>query len=96
MTKRFIVGTTNLSEEEEKQFIKFLASNDVRWWHWLPNFWLLKSSADIIDCEKIRDAIARRCLVMEVEGDLDWAVIGGKNAKGKDFSDWLKGTWPND
>jgi hypothetical protein len=94
MARRFIVGTDTLSKVEEDQFIAFIKEQNVAWWHWLPNFWLIKDSMNKVSAGALADALPGRCLVMEIYEDIDWMARGGQNAAGKKFWDWLQKTWP--
>jgi hypothetical protein len=104
MTKRFVVATGALETSQAKALKDFIdVSNDVGWWHWLPNFWLIKDHRDkataftayAIRVEIQRIAPGVNCLVMEINEDITWSGVGGKNPDGKSFFDWLKNTWPD-
>lgn len=97
MTRRFIVATDPLTSEQVQQLKTRLGG--CGWWHWLPNFWLVKDSADAITVTMIRDWIHSingdaRALVMQVE-ETTWAALVKPGANGKSMSEWLKNTWPD-
>jgi hypothetical protein len=96
MTKRFVIGTANLTSEQEDELLSYIRSNKVAWWHWFPNFWLIKDSSGILTASGLRDAVRNAdCLVMEIDGDITWATHGGKNSAGNSMTNWLKKTWAN-
>jgi hypothetical protein len=103
MARRFIVGTSELDVQQTKRFVEFIKANNYAWWHWLPNFWLLKTSRsepDTLSAAAIRDEIKRiaphaHSLVMETHEDISWATTGHANARGVKFADWLRDTWPD-
>jgi hypothetical protein len=94
MAKRFVTGTANLTPEKEKEFIAYIRSIGLAWWHWLPNFWLIKDSKDAATAASLRDALRNEeCLVMEINEDITWANRGNRNSAGKSPTDWLKNSW---
>lgn len=94
--KYFVVATDPMTPDDEKTFRASL-SESVAWWHWLPNFWLLRSRDDDLDAKGIRDTLRRtageiRCMVLEVD-PITWAAMTKKNAKGKSMTEWLGKHW---
>jgi hypothetical protein len=49
MAKRYVIGTANLTADQERAFLRYLNPIDVGWWHWLPNFWLIKDTSVILE-----------------------------------------------
>jgi hypothetical protein len=98
--QRFVIGTANLTKDQESKFIAFLGEMGAGWWHWLPNFWLVKSLNGKVNVENIRDAISdisnADCLVMQIEEDITWATFGGVQKNGKKMTNWLKESWGKD
>ncbi len=98
MTKKFVISTDPLTAAETEALKDVI--RPASWWHWLPNFWLVKDTKDELTAESIRDSIKRinttaRCVVLEVEPGT-WAALTKKDAQGRDMGSWLKSTWSND
>ena len=96
MKRRFILSVSGLSDREVNELREYLKT--VGWWNWIPNFWLLITSSDVMSCEKLRNKVVEinsdaKCLAMEIPADLDWAYHGAANDKGKTMGEWLKTTW---
>jgi hypothetical protein len=95
VTKRFVIATDPMTADEEKAFRKALGN--MAWWHWLPNFWLVKDRFDRLNVFEIRDAVrgvnsTLRCLVLEVDHKT-WAALTRPDAQGRDMAEWIKSTW---
>lgn len=98
MTKRFIISTDPLSATQTADLKN--AIDCAGWWHWLPNFWLVKDPTDTLSAEKIRDNIKTiapnaRCFVSEVDYKA-WAALTKSSPQGKSMGDWLHNTWSKD
>lgn len=96
MTRRFVISAMEISTEDEKNFIEYLRTNRLGWWHWLNNFWLIVDKHDNITAANLRDELKkysgfRRGIVMQVE-KVTWA---GFRDDPKMF-DWVKSTWMQD
>lgn len=100
MRRRFVIGVAGLDDEQNKQFRKYIAAKGA-WWHWIDNFWLMTTKNEMVTAEEIRDKIGQikpdvRAVVFEFPADVTWATYGGKNAQGKNMSDWLVSPWGDD
>ncbi len=97
MTKRFLIATDPLTSDEERRLKDALGK--AGWWHWLPNFWLVKDSSDSLTPKKISDVIFEinntvRCLVYEIE-PVGWHARTKKDASGRSMTEWLFKSWPD-
>lgn len=95
MAKRFVIATDPLTADQEKALKEVLDA--ARWWHWLPNFWLVLDESESLSSEEIRDAVMRinstaRAIVIETDS-VTWAALTKKDSKGRDMSTWLHNYW---
>lgn len=95
MTKRFIVATDPLTPDQEKIFHQKLLP--AGWWHWLPNFWLIRDNTDSLTAASIRDSLrningSARCLVLEVD-PITWAALTKKDQHGRGMAQWITDHW---
>jgi hypothetical protein len=94
MTKRFVIGTKTLSSEQEASLLSYIRKSGAGWWHWLPNFWLIKDSKEKLTASDLIDALdGAQGLVMEIPEDITWAGRVSPNNAGKEPFDWLKNVW---
>jgi hypothetical protein len=98
MSKRYLVAINGIKKDDEKDFIEFLRSKNILWWHWIEGCWLLVDESDEDNKIVIRDYLkelesSRRCLIFEIENTGNWIGFGPKTPKNM-FS-WLKSTWKN-
>lgn len=97
MRKKFIVSIHGLTEEQENKFVEFCTQLGMGWWHYIDNFWLLVTYGGKISALEIRkklDTISgnKRCLVIEVTGNMKYAGRGPKE-EGNNMFDWLNSEW---
>ena len=95
MTKYFCVSTDLMSSEQTKALKE--AIGKAGWWHWLPNFWLVKDTSGTLSVTSIRDAIYEissktRCVVLEVNPET-WAALTKPDEQGRDMADWIRKNW---
>jgi hypothetical protein len=95
VTKRFVMATDPISAEEEKKLKDFFGS--AGWWHWLPNFWLIRDNSERLSATSINQEFHRinsaaRCIVLEVD-EIFWAACTKTDAQGRDMATWLRDTW---
>jgi hypothetical protein len=97
--RRFVIGVEGLTDEADAEFRKYLATLGAPYWHWIANFWLMRTRNETVTAQEIARKLdeldATRNLVMEISEDKDWHGFGHKNSKGKNMFEWLKGTWTN-
>lgn len=96
MTRYFTLATDPMSAEEEKKFISKIPDG-VGWWHWLPNYWLLKDPTETLEAKHLSDNIFEinqtvRCLALQVE-PTSWSARSRKDSKGRLMADWLDSNW---
>lgn len=100
MKKRFIIGIENLNKEESLKIRDFLAKNELDWWHWIDNFWLIIDPNGTKDVMFFKENLFKiipphRLLIMGTETKADWAGYGPKSDK-YDMFDWLHNQWDTD
>jgi len=93
MFRYFTVATDGLTDEQNRALAE--AWKPYGWWHWLPNFWLIKDSTGVLSAHVLRDEILRvapttTAMVLEVEPK-DW---GGMFPEVGPQRDWLRDHWP--
>lgn len=95
MIRRFVIATDALTAAQEKQLSEALGKTG--WWHWLPNFWLVRDSSGSLTVGAITSIIknidkTKRAMVLEVN-PVTWSALSRKNAAGRDMTAWIKETW---
>lgn len=95
MSKKFVLATDPLTAEQEQALEAKIGS--MGFWHWLPNFWLLKSLDDTMTTAQIRQMVqeinpSARCFVSEVQPSA-WAARTKPDAKGNDMGAWIRSDW---
>lgn len=97
MKKRYIVSIDgNISKEKENIFSEYLKENQLIWWHWLSNTWLIIDEHDKVDSailrSKAKDIFGTYNWVYNIENG-NWAGFGPNGADRNMFT-WLKEKWP--
>jgi hypothetical protein len=98
MKKRFIVSVDNSSIEQQKVFMEYINKNNLGFWHYLANTWLLTDSRGVLACSELRDVVRdtffnEHNLVIEISSTGDtWAGFGPKNDTENMFT-WIKKNW---
>jgi hypothetical protein len=95
MSKFFVISTDPLDAPQEQQLVEL--AKQFSWWHWLPNFWLLKDHSEVWTVSALRDrftAIApnSRCIILQVD-PIAWDGRVKPDAKGNRMEDWLFSYW---
>jgi hypothetical protein len=95
--RRYVAAVQTLTKDEEKQFIEFLRSKKILWWHWVNGFWLLVDNSEHDHQYEIRDFLhqlpnSRRGIVLDIVGNSYWAGFGPTKPENNMFK-WLKSTW---
>jgi hypothetical protein len=96
MTRRYVVAVEEMTKPQEEEFLAYIRSERMGWWHWISNFWLLIDRHDAVTASAIRDKLREisepsRCLVMQVD-HITWS---GMRNDPKMF-EWIKSTWKED
>ncbi|MGO9145538.1 MAG: hypothetical protein ACLQDF_04145 [Desulfomonilia bacterium] len=98
MKKRFVVALDTSTEEQNDKFIEYIKENEMGWWHWISNFWLLTDTNDKVTAEKLRDDLLTiypgvTQLVLEFRKDNDtWSGFGPKSDT-RNMYEWLHNNW---
>ena len=95
MTKYFVISTDPLEPAQVEELKNSLVGG--AWWHWLPNFWLVRNNNGNLTAAHIRNEIRKindtaRAVVLEVT-PVTWAALTKPNASGREMSDWIKENW---
>ncbi|MBY8177982.1 hypothetical protein KW520_21545 [Vibrio fluvialis] len=97
---KFVVAAEQL---DEKKFIEYLDTQELGWWHWIGNFWLItnKTSTNITTRdlqEKVTElSSSPRNFVLEINGEAHPPWHGfGPNTPPQDMFEWLHNTWDSD
>ena len=96
MKKRYIVGINSLTEEQEKAFLEYISSNELAWWHWINNLWLIVDRSGKLTAKKLRDdlmEIVPETYLIVMDG-IDGRCWGfGPKGKKRNMFNWLDNTW---
>lgn len=97
MKGRFVVSTDAMSEAEEKLFRAAITGMGGKWWHWLPNFWLIVDPTETIKPTDIRNSVKKingnvRAMVIQVEPK-GWSGLTKPGPNGKGMVDWIRLHW---
>ncbi len=98
MNKRFIIMLNSATAEQNNALLEWIKFEQVGWWHWLKDSWLIATRQNHLTAESVRDKIGEICpgvhnLVIELkEGEGTWAGFG-PNTDDKNMFTWLKDNW---
>lgn len=97
MKRKFVIGASALSLEQEKAFLAHLKSEGMGYWHWISGMWLVIDPKGRTPTKSLRDALVRiapghRILVMRIEGRTHWSGYRPSHMK-KDMFRWVKEAW---
>ena len=92
MKKRFILVIDNPTKEQQNAVTNFF-KNQLAYWHWFSDVWLLTDTTNTWTVTSIRDKVhelipGTRLLVLPIESGTVWAGVG----KTEVFK-WLHNTW---
>ncbi|ADU11997.1 hypothetical protein [Asticcacaulis excentricus] len=96
MAKFFVLSTDQLTAQQITQ-LKNKLGKVIGWWHWLPNFWLIKDPKDEMQVGQLTQYISEinpmaRCIAMEVD-PVNWAARARNDSNGKSMTAWIEGEW---
>lgn len=96
MANYFVISTDAMTSQAERAFADFIKSK-AAWWHWLPNFWLVKDGKEQLTATIIRDKLSeidstRRCMVLQVE-PITWSAMTRKDKGGREMGEWVRNNW---
>ncbi|MCX6256816.1 MAG: hypothetical protein NTW49_02795 [Bacteroidia bacterium] len=98
MKKRFIVCVEVSTNEQSQLFLDYIIKNNLGWWHWMSNFWLLNNSSGNLNSENIRDELLKiypeiNNIVIEITNNGDtWSAYGPRD-ESKNYFKWLHDNW---
>lgn len=98
MKKRFVVMIDSVTEDQNKKFLAWVKEENVGWWHWFDNSWLISNNRDHLTAATIRDKAmeiysGENVLVLELhEGEGTWSGFG-PNSGDKDMFKWIRDNW---
>jgi hypothetical protein len=88
---KFVIGCITTGVQDEAALT--VALNEIgTWWHWIPNFWLLKTKTVLAPTD-VRDKLKTiipdgRFIIIEHVGTRDWAGVGDPK-----MYPWLNEHW---
>ena len=94
MKGRYVVCIDDTTVEQQNKVTKYFKELDnVGYWHWYSDLWLVTDPGDQLSTEKIRqglDALLPDAnkIVIEVESGYAWSIFGKE-----DSFKWLHETW---
>ena len=98
MRDRYVVNITGeISKEKSEAFLQFIKDNDLAWWNWLSNTWLIVDYHSNIDLVSLRDKVneifkADNLIIRVDQGN--WAGFG-PNSENRNMFTWLRENWIN-
>lgn len=97
-TKKFIICLNDTTEAQEQQFVEYIKSINVAWWHWLSGTWLIVDRRNGLTASTLRDQVNIcfpnvHCLVFELRDDNNtWSGLG-PNSEEKNMFTWIRENW---
>lgn len=98
MNKRFVVGLSSSTPEQEQNFVAWLTGS-YGWWHWVTNFWIITDTNGLLTAQSLRDKINEvfrdaQTFVIELRDDGTESWAGTVPAAQRDRArDWLNRWW---
>lgn len=101
MKKRFIVCVNGSTKVQDHNFIDFIKIQNVGWWHWLTNTWLIADRNGKLSASSLRDKAVsifghEHVLVIEINNSRDTWSGFGPSSEDKNMFRWLKDNWKKD
>ncbi|MCH9006242.1 MAG: hypothetical protein IH838_13265, partial [Proteobacteria bacterium] len=80
MKRRFVLAIDNATKEQQNVVTNYFM-NQMGYWHWFSDAWLLTDSEGLWNVASIRDKVQELLpgvdmIVLRVESDTDWAGFG--------------------
>ena len=99
MRNRYVINITGeISKDKNQAFLQYIRDNNLAWWHWLSNTWLIvdtQSKTDLITLrDKTKEVFEADNLIIQVDKG-NWAGFGPNNEDRNMFI-WLKENWINE
>lgn len=98
MRKRYIVAVGSNEKTKNQKFTEYFDKNDLYWWHWIDNNWLIVDDDGKLSASTIRDDMMEiyennSILVFEITGSEDtWSGYGPSSEK-RDMFKWMNSDW---
>ena len=98
MKKRFVVIIESSTKEQNDSFLDWVKQENLGWWHWFQNAWLISNTTGTHTASSIRDKVneffpTKNTLVIGLkEGEGSWSGYGPNSEKRSMFK-WLKTNW---
>lgn len=98
MKKRFIVALNSETLEQGKEFVEYLRKNNLGWWHWISNTWLIVDSKGKLTAASFRDDLNEifpnvRKIVLELRGADDTWSSFGPTTPNENMTSWIRKNW---
>lgn len=98
MKKRFVICVNSSTKEQENKFVEFIKTQNVGWWHWLTNTWLISDSNGKTNASHWRKNAVEifkqeHILVLEIGQDNDTWSGFGPSSEDKNMFKWIKDNW---
>lgn len=96
--RRFVIGLSGVTADQENQFRDYVAREVGSWWHWIDGLWLATTRSGGPKASDIRDKANKiapgcRCVVFEFPEDITWAATETTGRSGRRMADWLHEPW---
>lgn len=99
MKKKFVVLIDQTTAAQNKAFLERIKEEDLSWWHWIQDAWLLVDSTGEWTSSKIVEVaneyyptINKVVLEFREDGTDTWTTFGPKTPQ-RDMATWIKSTW---
>src|SRR5688572_11392956 len=99
MRRRFVIGATELTSEDEVQLANYLQSKTGgSFWHWIDNLWLFTTDDTEVTASSINRFLNKtktrgyRAIVFEFPPQISGSGYG-PNKGDRDMFAWIKNTW---
>jgi hypothetical protein len=94
MSRNFVVGIDDVSDEQKRALREYFATHGSLW-NWIPNFWLVMTDEDST-ASAIRDRICEiapgaNCMVVQVDQGT-WSGYG-PSGKRRNMFKWIHNKW---
>lgn len=103
MAKRYIISTSNLvGDDQRKKFADRLTKNNLLWWHWLSNTWLVVDHEEKFNAasysQVLREEFPSAWFVVLEHKPGDWSAYGpsGTGDMETDMIAWIRKYWLGD
>ena len=96
MSRKFVVMLESATKEQNDQFLKWIESKELAWWHWLSNAWLIHNRTDNVTSEEISTEANKIFgglnFVSQVRPEGTW-YGWGPSSSDRNMFEWIRNTW---